>query len=209
MCRHQNARQNYKIRKANNLFENVVKFKHVGNTGINRNYIRDENESKINSGIVSYQSVQYSYRYPQWMLRALVNCYLMNVLFSFRLSYTLRWTPCTTTSQKTHYLRSMEESWIHLRHITVSFQPQLYNINFAVYRKYICKSLSLKLFTKYHIGWSKSTQNTIIMDNILYEIPFHVHCNYLKNWKPVHPFIPLSVVHKWIFHLYISLITRN
>jgi hypothetical protein len=65
MCRHQNARQNYKIRKANNLFENVVKFKHVGNTGINRNYIRDENESKINSGIVSYQSVQYSYRYPQ------------------------------------------------------------------------------------------------------------------------------------------------
>jgi hypothetical protein len=56
--RYPNSGQNQNIRIANELFENVAKFKHLGTALINQNDIRDEIESRLNSGNVSYHSVQ-------------------------------------------------------------------------------------------------------------------------------------------------------
>jgi hypothetical protein len=39
MCRHQNAGQNHNIMIADRIFENVTKFKYLGTTVANRNYI--------------------------------------------------------------------------------------------------------------------------------------------------------------------------
>jgi hypothetical protein len=58
MSRHQNSGQNQNIRTANESFGKVAKFKYLGTTLTNQNYIQDELESKFNSGNACYYSVQ-------------------------------------------------------------------------------------------------------------------------------------------------------
>jgi hypothetical protein len=55
---HQNADQNWKIKIGNKLFLNVLQFKYVETTVINRNLIQEEIERRLNSGNVCYHSVQ-------------------------------------------------------------------------------------------------------------------------------------------------------
>jgi glutaredoxin-related protein len=54
MSRHPNLGQNQNIRIANELFENVAKFKYLGTTLINRNDVQDENKSRLYSGNACY-----------------------------------------------------------------------------------------------------------------------------------------------------------
>jgi hypothetical protein len=49
MSRHPNSGQNQNIRTAKESFENVVKFKCLGTTLINQDYIHDEIKSRLNS----------------------------------------------------------------------------------------------------------------------------------------------------------------
>jgi hypothetical protein len=58
MSHHQNSGQNQNIRIANELFENVVKFKYLGMTLTNENDIHDEIKSRLNSGNVCYYSAK-------------------------------------------------------------------------------------------------------------------------------------------------------
>jgi hypothetical protein len=58
MSRHPKSGQNQNIRKANESFENMAKFKYLGTTLINQNDIRDEVKSRLNSGNASYHSVR-------------------------------------------------------------------------------------------------------------------------------------------------------
>jgi hypothetical protein len=58
MFHHPNSGQNQNIGIANELFENVVKFKYVGMTLTNNNDIHDEIKSRLNSRNVYYHSVQ-------------------------------------------------------------------------------------------------------------------------------------------------------
>jgi hypothetical protein len=58
MSRHPNSGQNQNIRIANELFENVAKFKYLGTTLTNQNDIHDEIKSRLNSGNACYHSVQ-------------------------------------------------------------------------------------------------------------------------------------------------------
>jgi hypothetical protein len=58
MSRHSNPGQNQNIRIANELFENVAKFKYLGTTVTNQNDIQDEIKSRLNSGNACYYSVQ-------------------------------------------------------------------------------------------------------------------------------------------------------
>jgi hypothetical protein len=58
MSRHPNSGQNQDIRIANELFENVAKFKYLGTTLTNQNDIHDEIKSRLNSGNDCYYSVQ-------------------------------------------------------------------------------------------------------------------------------------------------------
>jgi hypothetical protein len=58
MSRHPNSGQNQNIRIANELSENVAKFKYLGTTLTNQNDIRDEIKSRLNSGNACYHSVQ-------------------------------------------------------------------------------------------------------------------------------------------------------
>jgi hypothetical protein len=58
MSRHPNSGQNQNIRIANELFENVAKFKYMGTTLTNQNAIHDEIKSRLNSGSACYYSVQ-------------------------------------------------------------------------------------------------------------------------------------------------------
>jgi hypothetical protein len=55
---HQNSGRNQNIRIANELCENVAKFKYLGKTLTNRNDIHDEGKSRLNSGNACYNSVQ-------------------------------------------------------------------------------------------------------------------------------------------------------
>jgi hypothetical protein len=57
MSRHPNSGQNQNIRIANESFEKVAKFKYLGTTLTNRNYIHNEFKSRINSGNACYYSV--------------------------------------------------------------------------------------------------------------------------------------------------------
>jgi hypothetical protein len=52
MSRHPNSEQNHNIRIANESFENVAKFKHLGTTLTNQNDIHDEIKSRLNSGML-------------------------------------------------------------------------------------------------------------------------------------------------------------
>jgi hypothetical protein len=58
MSRHPNSGQNQNIRIANELFDNVAKFKYLGTTLTNQNDIRDEIKNRLNSGNACYYSVQ-------------------------------------------------------------------------------------------------------------------------------------------------------
>jgi hypothetical protein len=58
MSRHPNKGQNQNIRIANESFENVENFKHLGTTLTNQNDIHDEIKSRLNSGNACYYSVQ-------------------------------------------------------------------------------------------------------------------------------------------------------
>jgi hypothetical protein len=57
MSRHPNSGENRIIRRANESFENVAKFKYLGTTLTSQNYIRDEIKSRLNSGNACYHSV--------------------------------------------------------------------------------------------------------------------------------------------------------
>jgi hypothetical protein len=57
MSRHPNSGQNQNIRIANESFENVAKFKHLGTTLTNQNDIHDEIKSRLNSGNACFCSV--------------------------------------------------------------------------------------------------------------------------------------------------------
>jgi hypothetical protein len=50
MSRHPNSGQNKNIRIANESFENVAKFRHLGTILRNKIDIHDENKSRLNSG---------------------------------------------------------------------------------------------------------------------------------------------------------------
>jgi hypothetical protein len=53
MSRHLNSGQSKDIRIANELFENVAKFKYMGMTLTNQNDIHDEIKSRLNSGMLA------------------------------------------------------------------------------------------------------------------------------------------------------------
>jgi hypothetical protein len=54
MTRHPNSGQNQNIRIGNGSFENVAKFKYLGTMLTNKNEIRDEIKSRLNSGNACY-----------------------------------------------------------------------------------------------------------------------------------------------------------
>jgi hypothetical protein len=58
MSRHPNSGQNQNIRRVNESFKNVTKFKSLGMTLTNQNDIHDEIKSSLNSGNTYYHSVQ-------------------------------------------------------------------------------------------------------------------------------------------------------
>jgi hypothetical protein len=58
VSRYPNSGQNQNIRIANESFEKVAKFKHLGTTLTNQNDIHDEIKSRLNSGNACYYSVQ-------------------------------------------------------------------------------------------------------------------------------------------------------
>jgi hypothetical protein len=58
MSHHLNSGQNHNIRIANELFENMAKFKYLGMTLKNTNDIHDEIKSRLNSKNACYHSVQ-------------------------------------------------------------------------------------------------------------------------------------------------------
>jgi hypothetical protein len=58
MPRQQTTGQNDCINVANKSFRNVVKFKYLGSTVINKNFIHKEIKSRLNSGNACYHAVQ-------------------------------------------------------------------------------------------------------------------------------------------------------
>jgi hypothetical protein len=59
MSRHPNSGQNQNIRIANELFENVSKFKYLGTTLTNKNDIHEEIKNRLNSGKAYYSAQNF------------------------------------------------------------------------------------------------------------------------------------------------------
>jgi hypothetical protein len=57
LSRCQKARQRHSKKRANRSFEDVSKFKYLGTTLTDQNYIHEETESRLNSGNACYLSV--------------------------------------------------------------------------------------------------------------------------------------------------------
>jgi hypothetical protein len=57
MSLHQNIGQNHNSLIADKFFANVAKFKYLGTTVANQNYIREETKDRLNLGISCYCSV--------------------------------------------------------------------------------------------------------------------------------------------------------
>jgi hypothetical protein len=64
MFRHPNSGQNQNTRIANELSENMAKFKYMGMTLMNQNGIHNEIKSRLNSGNACYYSVQNLFCLP-------------------------------------------------------------------------------------------------------------------------------------------------
>jgi hypothetical protein len=64
MSHHLNPGQNQNIRIANELFENVVKFKYLGTTLTNQSDLHDKIKRRLNLGNACYHSVQKSFVFP-------------------------------------------------------------------------------------------------------------------------------------------------
>jgi hypothetical protein len=58
MSRHQTAGQSNYVREVNKSFEKVAKFKYLGATLTDQNYIHEEIRSRLNSGNACYHAVQ-------------------------------------------------------------------------------------------------------------------------------------------------------
>jgi hypothetical protein len=58
MSPHSNSGQNQNLRRANESFENVAKFRYLETTLTNQNDIHDEIKSRLNSGNTCYYSAQ-------------------------------------------------------------------------------------------------------------------------------------------------------
>jgi hypothetical protein len=58
MSRFQKAGQKHSMKIANRSFEDVAKFKYLGTTLIDQNFIHEEIKSRLNSGNSCYRSVQ-------------------------------------------------------------------------------------------------------------------------------------------------------
>jgi hypothetical protein len=58
LSRHQNAGQNWDIKIANRLYENISQFKYLGTTVTNQNLIQEKIKRRLNSGNACYHSVQ-------------------------------------------------------------------------------------------------------------------------------------------------------
>jgi hypothetical protein len=58
LSRHPNSGQNQNIKIANESFESVATFKHLGMTLTNQNGIHDEIKTRLNSGNACYHSIQ-------------------------------------------------------------------------------------------------------------------------------------------------------
>jgi hypothetical protein len=58
LCHHQNVGQNWDIKIAYRLFENVSQFKYLGTTVTNQNFIQEESKRRLNSGNACYHPVQ-------------------------------------------------------------------------------------------------------------------------------------------------------
>jgi hypothetical protein len=58
MFHHPNLGQNQHIRIANETFQKVAKFKYLGTTLTNQNYIHDENKSRLKLWNACYHSIQ-------------------------------------------------------------------------------------------------------------------------------------------------------
>jgi hypothetical protein len=57
LSRHQNVGQNWDLKIANRLFENLSQFKYLGTTVTNQNLIQEEIKRRLNSGNACYYSV--------------------------------------------------------------------------------------------------------------------------------------------------------
>jgi hypothetical protein len=66
ISRHPNSGQNQTIRIANESFEKVATFKYLETTLTNKNGIRDEIKSRLNSGNACYHSVK-SFVFPSYI----------------------------------------------------------------------------------------------------------------------------------------------
>jgi hypothetical protein len=58
MSRSQKIGQKHSIKIANRSFEDVAKFKYLGTTLTDQNYMHEEIKNRLNSGNVCYYSVQ-------------------------------------------------------------------------------------------------------------------------------------------------------